>query len=103
MAYKTSSIDLNIPAKVIPVNASNLSNNAFWDYQNGTGDKWWSGGQSPRAYRWNLTLTLQNSQGIDHGSHLTRTPFKFNAFDITVGDFVVGSNDGRAVKIISIS
>ena len=46
---------------------------------------------------------MQNSQGVDHGSHLTRTPFKFNAFDIVVGDFVVGSNDGRAVKIISIS
>ena len=103
MAYKTSAIDLNVPAKVIPVNASNLSNNAFWDYQNGAGDKWYSGGQSPRAYRWNLTLTLQNSQGVDHGSHLTRTPFKFNAFDIVVGDFVVGSNDGRAVKIVSIS
>ena len=103
MAYKTSAIDLNVPAKVIPVDASNLSNNAFWDHQNGTGDKWYSGGQSPRAYRWNLTLTLQNAQGVDHGSHLTRTPFKFNAFDITVGDFVVGSNDGRAVKIVSIS
>ena len=103
MAYKTSSIDLNVPAKVIPVDCSNLSSAANWEYQNGTDDRWWSGGSNPKPYRWNLTLTLQNASGVDHGSHLTRTPFKFNAFDIVVGDFVVGSNDGRAVKIISIS
>ena len=103
MAYKTSSIDLNVPAKVIPVNCSGLSENARWPHQNTSDDKWWSGGQSPRAYRWNLTLTLQATAGIDHGSHLTRTPFKFNAFDIVVGDFVVGASDGRGVKIIEIS
>ena len=50
MAYKTSSIDLNVPAKVIPVNCSGLSENARWPHQNTSDDKWWSGGQSPRAY-----------------------------------------------------
>ena len=39
MAYKTSAIDLNVPAKVIPVNASNLSNNAFWPHQNVNGSE----------------------------------------------------------------
>jgi hypothetical protein len=38
-----------------------------------------------------------------HGSHKTREHKKYNGLDITVGDWIAGSQDGRCMQIISIS
>ena len=40
---------------------------------------------------------------VNHGSHLTRTPKKFDGFDIVVGDYIAGATDGRALQIVSIT
>jgi len=96
---KTSAIDLNVPAKVISVNVTAQTTDALWSHDDGLGDLWWSGGSQPKAYRWELTMTITP---VAHGSHLTRTPKVFNGFDIVVGDYIAGATDGRALQIVSI-
>jgi hypothetical protein len=100
MTMKTSAIDLNVPAKVMPVTVTNMTMKEYWIYDDGKGDKWWGGGANPKPYRWELTLTLTP---ISHGSHLTRTPFKYDGVDVLVGDFIAGATDGKALQIISIT
>jgi|TARA_B110000037_G_scaffold52402_1_gene64374 hypothetical protein len=97
---KTSAIDLNVPAKVISANVTAQSTVALWDHDDGLGDLWWSGGSQPKAYRWELTMTITP---VAHGSHLTRTPKVFNGFDVVVGDYIAGATDGRALQITSIT
>ena len=97
---KTSAIDLNVPAKVLPVTVTAYTNDDQWDHDDGLGDTWWSGGSNPKSYRWELTMTVTT---VNHGSHLTRTPRKFDGFDVVVGDYIAGSSDGRALQIVSIS
>jgi hypothetical protein len=98
--YKTSSIDLNVPTKVLPCNVTSATEVAKWTYDDGKGDKWWSGGANPKAYRWEITVSVTT---VSHGSHLTRTPNVFNGYDVQVGDFIAGATDGRALQIVSIS
>ena len=97
---KTSAIDLNVPAKVIPVEVTARVSDAQWEHNDGLGDLWWSGGSQPKAYRWELTMTVTT---VNHGSHLTRTPKKFDGFDIVVGDYIAGATDGRALQIVSVT
>lgn len=97
--YKTSAIDLNVPAKVIPCTVISASNIASWPHDDGLGDSWWAGASNSKAYRWQITMGVTQ---VNHGSHLTRTPFRFDGFDITVGDFIAGATDGRALQIVSI-
>ena len=98
--YKTSAIDLNVPAKVLPVTVTTQTNLDSWPHDDGQGDKWWESGQNPKTYRWEITMTVTT---VNHGSHLTRTPFLFNGYDVMVGDFIAGATDGRALQIVSIS
>jgi len=100
MTMKTSSTDLNVPAKVLPVTVTNMTMKEYWIYDDGLGDKWWSGGANPKPYRWELTISVNQ---ISHGSHRTRTPFKYDGLDILVGDFIAGATDGKALQIVSIT
>ena len=98
--YKTSAIDLNVPAKVLSCNVQSANAVAEWEYDDGLGDPWWTGSTNPKAYRWEITMSVTN---VNHGSHLTRTPRVFNGYDVLVGDFIAGATDGRALQIVSIS
>lgn len=100
MVFKTSSIDLNVPAKVLPCTVTTVTAQAFWQYDDGLGDAWWSGGGSPKPYRWEVILDVTQ---VSHGSHLTRTPYLYDGFDVVVGDYIAGATDGKALQIISIS
>lgn len=97
---KTSAIDLNVPAKVLPVTVSSVTSIGEWEHDDGLGDSFWSGGSNPKAYKWEITMSVTT---VNHGSHLTRTPKKFDGMDIVVGDYIAGSSDGRALQIVSIS
>lgn len=97
---KTSSIDLNIPAKVLSCQVTNVIAISSWAHDDGQGDPWWSGSSNPKSYSWELTMTVT---AVTHGSHLTRTPRKFDGFDVVVGDYIAGATDGRALQIVSIS
>ena len=99
-AWKTSFIGLNKPAKVLSGTADAFTTVSLWPYANATDDPYWSGGNNPQYYRWEVTFTVNDR---NHGSNLTRTPFSFNAQDIEVGDFVSGALDGKVCQIMSIS
>jgi hypothetical protein len=98
-AWKTNFIGLNKPSKVLSGIAESFVSLNLWPYANGEDDPYWSGGVNPQYYRWQVTFTVNERL---HGSHLTRTPFRFNAQDIEVGDFVAGAQDGKVLQIMSI-
>jgi hypothetical protein len=98
-AWKTSFIGLNKPAKVLSGTADSVTPLSLWPYANSADDPYWSGGLNPRYYRWEVSFTVTEKI---HGSNLTRTPFKFDAQDIEVGDFVAGAADGKVLQIISV-
>lgn len=98
-AWKTSFVGLNKPSKVLAGTAESFIPVSLWPHANGTDDPYWSGGANPQFYRWQVTFEVSEKS---HGSHLTRTPFKFDAQDIEVGDFVAGAQDGKVCQIMSI-
>jgi len=98
--FKTSAIDLNVPAKVLPCTVTSSTSVKQWEHDDGQGDPWWSGGSNPKSYRWEITMTVTT---VQHGSHLTRTSRQFNGYDVVVGDFIAGATDGKALQIVSIS
>ncbi|CAB4241748.1 hypothetical protein UFOVP71_286 [uncultured Caudovirales phage] len=98
-AWKTNFIGLNKPAKVLSGTAESFVSLDLWPYANGIDDPYWSGGVNPQFYRWQVTFQVNERL---HGSHLTRTPFRFDAQDIEVGDFVAGAQDGKVCQIMSI-
>jgi len=98
-AWKTNFIGLNKPAKVMSGTADSFVGVDLWPHANGVDDPYWSGGANPQYYRWRVTFTVNERL---HGSHLTRTPFRFDAQDIEVGDFVAGAQDGKVCQIMSV-
>jgi len=99
MAFKTSSIDLNVPAKVLPCTITSATALDSWPHNDNKGDPWWRGAANPKAYRWLVEMTVT---ATPHGSHLTRTDKMFNGYDVVVGDFIGGATDGKALQITSI-
>ena len=98
-AWKTNFAGLNKPSKVLSGTAESFISLNLWPYANGEDDPYWSGGINPQYYRWQVTFSVNERL---HGSHLTRTPFRFNAQDIEVGDFVAGAQDGKVLQIMSV-
>jgi hypothetical protein len=98
-AWKTSFIGLNKPAKVLSGTADSVVSLSSWPYANSSDDPYWSGGANPQYYRWQVSFTVTERT---HGSNLTRTPFRFDAQDIEVGDFVAGASDGKVLQIMSV-
>lgn len=99
-AWKTSFIGLNKPAKVLSGSVTSVTPVSLWPYPNGADDPYWSGSSNPQYYKWEVSFSVTERT---HGSNLTRTPFRFNAQDIEVGDFVAGALDGKVLQILSIS
>lgn len=98
-AWKTSFIGLSKPPKVLGATVTSSINLDYWPHQLGADDPYWSGGSNPLPYRYRMTFTFSDQS---HGSHLTRTPFLYNAQDIEVGDFVAGADDGKVLQVMSI-
>ena len=93
-------LSILIQQKFFSVNVTSAVAISEWAHDDGKGDPWWTGSSNPKAYRWEITMTVTN---VNHGSHLTRTPRVFNGYDVLVGDFIAGATDGRSLQIISIS
>ena len=100
MSYKTSHIELNVPNKVLGVSVSSITGKTVWPHANGSSDRWYSGGASPKNYQWTIAMTVTAQA---HGSHLTRKDREFNGLDVAVGDWIAGASDGKCLKIISVS
>jgi len=99
MSYKTSQIELNVPNKVLGVNVTSITGKTIWPHANGSADRWYSGGSSPKNYQWTIVFSVTSQS---HGSHLTRKDREFNGLDVAVGDWVAGATDGKCLKIISV-
>ena len=100
MSYKTSQEELNVPNKVLGVSVSSINGKTAWPHANGSSDRWYSGGSSPKNYQWTITFTVTAQA---HGSHLTRKDFEYNGLDIQVGDWIAEATTGLCLKIVSIS
>lgn len=98
-AWKTSFIGLNKPPKVLSASVTASENLDLWPYALGDNDPYWAGGVNPLPYRYRMTFSFSD---LSHGSHLTRTPYIYNAQDIEVGDFVAGADDGKVLQVMSI-
>ena len=90
---------INIPARVIPCVADNITGTEFWPYNDGN-DPYWQFGATPKFYRWQLSLTITPQI---HSSTTTRVPLQYNAQDIQLGDYIADTVNGLAVKVISIT
>ena len=99
LPFRTNEIQLNIPPKVLAGGVASSTVNAYWDYPDGTGDKWWLLGSQPRGWGYELDIEITEQS---HGSHLTRKPFKYNGMDVKVGDWLAYANDGSCMKIVSV-
>lgn len=98
-SWKTSFKGLYKPPKVIPGYATSMQIVEYWPYAASDDDPYWSGGSNPVAYKYLVTFTFEETI---HGSHITRTPFRYNGQDIEVGDFVAGAEQGRVLQVISV-
>ncbi len=90
---------IEVPAKVIGATASSITGVATWPYNNGQYDPYWSGGSSPKYYQWRVELTINEQV---HSSFKTRRPYRYDGFDVQVGDYIADQNNGVTVKIITI-
>jgi len=99
LPFRTNEIQLNIPPKVLAGGVVSSTVSEYWIYPNGNDDKWWLLGSTPRGWRYELTIDINEQQ---HGSHLTRKPFRYNGMDIKVGDWLAYANDGSSMKIVSV-
>jgi hypothetical protein len=99
-SWKTSFKGLYKPPKVVPGYATSMQVVEYWPYASSDSDPYWSGGSNPVAYKYRVTFTFEETI---HGSHITRTPFRYNGQDIEVGDFVAGAEEGKVLQVVSIS
>lgn len=90
---------IDVPAKVISGYVAQAKGVESWPYYDGRGDAYWSGGASPKQYRWEIVIDVTAQQ---HSSHRTRRPFYFDATDISVGNYVANTQTGITVQIVSI-
>jgi len=100
LPFRTNEIQLNVPPKVLGGTITSSSVAEYWIYPNGEEDKWWLLGANPRGWKYELTIDITEQQ---HGSNLTRKPFKYNGMDVKVGDWIAYTNDGSCMKIVSIT
>jgi hypothetical protein len=91
---------IDVPAKVIEGSVLSVSGAALWPYNNHGDDVYWTGGASPRYYRWQVALSVSEQA---HSSFRTRKPYAYNGNDISVGDWIADKSQGIAVKIVSIT
>ena len=99
LPFRTNEIQLNVPPKVLGGSITSTSVAEYWIYENGSGDKWWVAGTSPKGWKYELTINIAEQQ---HGSHLTRKPFRYNGMDVKVGDWLAYTSDGSCMKIVSV-
>ena len=85
-----------LPAKVLAVTITDIQNESLWTDDDGIGNI-----TTGQAYKW--TITLDIPEALKHSSHQTTTQFLYDGTDIIVGDFIATSNDGKFLKITSIT
>ena len=95
-----STLDVYKPAKVLQISFTSATGYKNWTHNDGEGDPWWSGGGSAKPYQYTITFTVTE---YSHGSHKTRETRKYNGMDVSVGDWIAGSQDGKCLQIVSVT
>ena len=95
-----STLDVYKPAKVLQISFTSATGYKNWTHNDGEGDPWWSGGGSAKPYQYTITFTVTE---YAHGSHKTRETRKYNGMDVSVGDWIAGSQDGKCLQIVSVT
>jgi hypothetical protein len=95
-----STLDVYKPAKVLQISFTSASGYKNWTHNDGEGDPWWSGGGSAKPYQYTITFGVTE---YAHGSHKTRESRKYNGMDVSVGDWIAGSQDGKCLQIVSVT
>ena len=93
-------LDIYKPAKVLQCSVTTATGHATWEYDDGLGDSWWAGSASPKFYQYSITLEVSE---YAHGSHKTREAKKYNGLDVSVGDWIAGSQDGKCLQVVSVT
>jgi hypothetical protein len=70
-----------------------------WPDADFPGDPYWQGGATPKPYRWQLTVNINQQQ---HGDPSTREPYQYNGYDVDVGNWIADVDRGRSLKIINV-
>ena len=96
----TSTLDIYKPAKVLQCSITTATGEAYWPHNDGEGDPWWQSSSSPKFYQYVVTFTVTAQ---NHGSHKSRDDREYNGLDVSVGDWLAGSQDGRCMQIMSVS
>ena len=96
----TSTLDIYKPAKVLQCSVTSATGESYWPHNDGEGDPWWQSSSSPKFYQYSVTFTVTAQ---NHGSHKSRDDREYNGLDVSVGDWLAGSQDGRCMQIISVS
>lgn len=87
------------PNKVLSAQASAITGLESWMYEDYPGDPYWSGGTSPKPYRWEITVIVTPQV---HGDTSTNTPSQYNGTDVFVGDWIADQPRGRSFKVVDI-
>ena len=95
-----STLDVYKPAKVLQISFTSATGYKNWLHDDGEGDPWWSGGGSAKPFQYTITFTVTE---YAHGSHKTRESRKYNGMDVSVGDWIAGSQDGKCLQIVSVT
>ena len=95
-----STLDVYKPAKVLQISFTSATGHKNWTHNDGEGDPWWSGGGSAKPYQYSITFTVSE---YSHGSHKTREHRKYNGMDVSVGDWIAGSQDGKCLQVVSVT
>lgn len=90
---------IDVPSKVIQGYVLSATGLESWPYDDGHGDAYWYGGTTPKPYRWEVTVDVTPQR---HSSHRTRSPYQFDAMDVSVGDYISDQQNGVTVQIISV-
>ena len=53
-----------------------------------------------QIHQYTITFTVTE---YAHGSHKTRESRKYNGMDVSVGDWIAGSQDGKCLQIVSVT
>ena len=64
MSYRTSQIELNVPNKVLGVSVSSITGKTIWPHANGSADRWYSGGSSPKNYQWTIVFSVTSQHMV---------------------------------------
>lgn len=82
------------PSRLLLATTTNVSPTDSWTVDDGTNDPWVG-----YPYRWSVTFNVSFQP---HSSHLTPTPYQYNATNISVGDWFADFVSGTAVKVIQV-